>query len=76
MKYKAVSTLCCKPECNEERIEGQRYCRAHKNEAERGRRGRRNEEFRAIVADRARLVALQLEQFNASAHTAREERAA
>jgi hypothetical protein len=65
MKYREVSTKCSKEGCENERANNQRYCKAHRADAERARRKRRSDEFKALVALRAQVVAGQIERFNA-----------
>jgi hypothetical protein len=63
MKYREASQLCSKG-CGRERAKGQRYCPEHRALAEGARRARKSEEFRALLADRAKLAALLIERFN------------
>lgn len=69
-KYREVTTVCSK--CHEEpRLPGQRYGRKCKTAAQGSYRQRKKDEFLALVADRAKLVAMQIERMN-SAHDAAE----
>jgi hypothetical protein len=58
---------CSVKGCEERRVRGQRYCRKHKNEAQKGYRKRRSEQLQkmlSVFADQAKVIACQIERFN------------
>ena len=54
----------CSKGCGRNRAEGQRYCKECRAAAEKKRRNRKRDEYISLVADRAKLLALQIERFN------------